>query len=86
MRRAERRLATDYATLVDRVIARLTPANHTAAIALVAAAGEIRGFGPVKDEARAAYRQTLPGLEARFEAAADDVDAADDVSPAPIDA
>ncbi len=65
-RRMERQLIADYEALVDRVLAGLTAANHAAAVAVLALADEIRGYGPVKDAAVAAYSARISDLEARM--------------------
>jgi indolepyruvate ferredoxin oxidoreductase len=48
-RRIERRLIGDYETLVNELIAGLTPANHALAIALAKLPERIRGYGHIKD-------------------------------------
>jgi indolepyruvate ferredoxin oxidoreductase len=48
-RREERKLIADYESLVDDLIAQLSPANHAAAVALASLPETIRGFGHVKD-------------------------------------
>jgi len=68
-RRMERRLIADYEALVERVIGALTAERHAAAVAALSLADEIRGYGPVKDEAVAAYTRKITTLEA---AAVDD--------------
>jgi indolepyruvate ferredoxin oxidoreductase len=62
-RRMERALIAEYEALVQRTLSRLTADNHAAAAAVLDLAGEIRGYGPVKDAAVANYRQKLGGLE-----------------------
>ncbi len=47
-RRIERQLVADYQTLLDRIIAELTPFNHQTAVALASIPEKIRGYGPVK--------------------------------------
>src|SRR5262249_28582852 len=47
-RRVERRLIAEYRALIDDVAARLSPANHTVAVALAELPDRIRGFGHVK--------------------------------------
>ena len=54
-RRMERRLIEDYRALVVRVVERLNQSNLAAAIELARAAGEIGGYGLVKDASVAAY-------------------------------
>jgi indolepyruvate ferredoxin oxidoreductase len=48
-RRQERALITQYETLVDEVLARLTPANYELAVSLASVPEHIRGYGHVKD-------------------------------------
>lgn len=55
-RRMERSLIEEYHALVDRVLDRLTEHNFDAAIALVASAQDISGFGHVKERAAQAAR------------------------------
>jgi indolepyruvate ferredoxin oxidoreductase len=47
-RQTERRLIGDYETMLDEVLARLTPDNHHLAVGLAAIPEKIRGFGHVK--------------------------------------
>jgi indolepyruvate ferredoxin oxidoreductase len=47
-RRTERKLIGDYETMLDEVLAKLTPDNHHVAVALAAIPEKIRGFGHVK--------------------------------------
>jgi len=58
-RRAERSLISQYEDDVARLLANLTPGNHAIAVALAQLPQEIRGFGPVKEQAmqRAAERR-----------------------------
>ncbi|HMN43651.1 MAG TPA: indolepyruvate ferredoxin oxidoreductase family protein [Povalibacter sp.] len=65
-RRMERRLIEDYRALVERIAARLDESNLVAAMDLARAAGEIAGYGLVKDAAVAAYEANLPALLAAF--------------------
>jgi indolepyruvate ferredoxin oxidoreductase len=69
-RRMERALAADYALLAARIADNLTPANHAVAIDLLSLADEVRGFGPVKAAALAAYRDRAAVAEASFHTAA----------------
>ena len=48
-RRTERKLIADYETLVDEVLAGLTPENHSLAVALASIPEKIRGYGYVKE-------------------------------------
>lgn len=65
-RRMERQLIADYRELVMETVAHLNDNNVSAGIDLVAAAGRIAGYGPVKMAAIAAYRGQLPGLKQQF--------------------
>jgi indolepyruvate ferredoxin oxidoreductase len=62
-RRMERALIAEYEELVTFVLPRLTPDSYRAATALLNLIDRVRGFGPVKMEAAAVYRQQV--LEAR---------------------
>jgi indolepyruvate ferredoxin oxidoreductase len=55
-RRTERALISDYETIVDELASRLSPDNHTQAVAIAAVPEKIRGFGHVKVPAVAAAR------------------------------
>jgi indolepyruvate ferredoxin oxidoreductase len=68
-RRAERALIEQYEQLIDRVLAALTPVNHTTGVELLTLAEDIRGFGPVKEAAMQLYRQRAKSLEHDFRAA-----------------
>ena len=47
-RRTERKLVADYETMLDEIMAKLTPDNHAVAVGLAAIPEKIRGFGHVK--------------------------------------
>ena len=47
-RRTERRLITEYETLLEEILARLAPANHATAVALARIPERIRGYGHIK--------------------------------------
>jgi indolepyruvate ferredoxin oxidoreductase len=47
-RRTERALVRDYETLLDELLAKLTPQNHHVAVGLASIPEKIRGFGHVK--------------------------------------
>ena len=66
-RRNERALITEYQDLASMVAERLTRENMTAAITLLNAVNEVRGFGPVKEAALRAYREQLPKMVKAFE-------------------
>jgi indolepyruvate ferredoxin oxidoreductase len=69
-RREERALIGEYRALVREVAGRLTSVNLAAAIELVGAVMDVRGYGPVKHASLLAYRARLPELRAGFETAA----------------
>ncbi|MCC6197987.1 MAG: hypothetical protein IT518_26340 [Burkholderiales bacterium] len=48
-RKMERQLVKDYEALVDEILAKLTPANHAAAVELASIPEHIRGYGHVKE-------------------------------------
>jgi indolepyruvate ferredoxin oxidoreductase len=48
-RKTERALISQYESLVDELLAGLTPANHALAVKLVSVPDDIRGYGHVKD-------------------------------------
>ena len=56
-RRTERQLIEEYIQLLDQILARLSPVNHAAAVALASVPDEIRGFGHVKEKNLAAARE-----------------------------
>ncbi|WP_418647000.1 indolepyruvate ferredoxin oxidoreductase family protein [Thauera butanivorans] len=56
-RRMERQLIEDYIALLEQILARLTPANHDAAVALASVPDEIRGYGHVKEKSVALARE-----------------------------
>ncbi len=68
-RRTERSLIDEYQALIRDLAGRVTPDNLAAAVALARAAGDVRGFGPVKAKSVQAYRARLPGLMKAFEGA-----------------
>lgn len=61
-RRNERALIASYETLLDEVQSGLSAANHARAVTLLSAAEQVRGYGPVKEEAMRAYEAALPTL------------------------
>jgi indolepyruvate ferredoxin oxidoreductase len=69
-RRMERRLIEDYRALIERIVAELNPGNLKAGTDLAAAAGDIAGYGLVKDAALAEYEAQLPALLQAFQSAA----------------
>ncbi len=69
-RRLERALIGEYRGLIRDVAARMTPANHNAAIEIAAAADLIAGYGPVKEASAAAFRTRVAELLPMLDAAA----------------
>jgi indolepyruvate ferredoxin oxidoreductase len=67
-RRMERRLIEEYRALVMDIVERLNQDSLDTAIELAQAAGEIRGYGPVKQASLKAYETRLASLLAAFEA------------------
>jgi indolepyruvate ferredoxin oxidoreductase len=65
-RRTERALISDYETIVDELAARLSPDNHTQAVAIAAVPEKVRGFGHVKAPAVAAARTEWQQRMAQF--------------------
>ena len=70
-RKHERQLLTDYEALIDELLPRLAPHNHSIAVELASIPEHIRGYGHVKDrhlkaakakeaELIAAYRSAKP--------------------------
>jgi indolepyruvate ferredoxin oxidoreductase len=47
-RRTERRLIKDYQTMLDEVLDKLSPENHSVAVALASIPEKIRGYGHIK--------------------------------------
>jgi indolepyruvate ferredoxin oxidoreductase len=66
-RRTERALVDEYRGLVERLLSSLTPARHETAVAIAAAAEDIRGFGHIKDANLAAVRERWRQLEKRLD-------------------
>jgi indolepyruvate ferredoxin oxidoreductase len=67
-RRTERRLIADYRTLVETLIAELTPRKHPIAVALASIPEKIRGFGPVKERHLRAAKAEEAALLEQFKA------------------
>jgi len=65
-RRIERRLVTDYETLLDELTTDLTPENYSTAIRLASLPEQIRGFGHVKSRAIQDVRKTQEALLREF--------------------
>jgi indolepyruvate ferredoxin oxidoreductase len=67
-RRTERKLIADYRSMIDTLLAELTPANHAAAVALALIPEKIRGFGPVKQRHLRAAKAEEAALLEQFKA------------------
>jgi len=50
-RKLERQLRDEYQQLIEQIAGKLTSSNYKAAIELAQLPAEIRGFGPVKEQA-----------------------------------
>jgi indolepyruvate ferredoxin oxidoreductase len=59
-RKMERRLISDYETMIADILPNLNAKNHRFAVALASLPDDIRGYGPVKEQAikTAAENQT----------------------------
>jgi len=66
-RKTERRLITEYESLVAAVLASVTPDSHAAAIELLGAAERIRGYGHIKQKSIAQAKQSEAHLLAQFQ-------------------
>jgi indolepyruvate ferredoxin oxidoreductase len=69
-RRMERALIGEYQALILSLAERMTNHNLELATEIAASAALISGFGPVKEEGLAAYREQLSSLLARFDQSA----------------
>jgi len=67
-RRTERALINEYEADVERLLAKLAPANHSLAVQIASVPEDIRGFGHVKTRHLAAARKKHDELFARFDA------------------
>jgi indolepyruvate ferredoxin oxidoreductase len=67
-RREERRLIAEYEQTVETLIAGLTAANHPLAVRIAELPLRVRGYGPVKAQAIAAYEAERATLLAQFAA------------------
>ena len=65
-RRMERALITEYQDMIQQVITGLTPDNYQIAVDLAKAPQEIKGFGPIKDEAVKQVKARQKALMERF--------------------
>jgi len=66
-RARERQDIADYEALVDEILRALTPANHAAAVELAELPLHLRGFGHIKDRARAEMLKKQAALMTRFQ-------------------
>jgi len=64
-RRLERQLIADYESIAERVLAGLRHDNEMEALAILSLFDEIRGFGPVKEEAT---RKVMAGIANKLKA------------------
>ena len=70
VRRVERALPGEYRALVDRALARLTPATHAQVARIAELADLVRGYEDIKLEAVARFRAEAARLEAELAAPA----------------
>jgi indolepyruvate ferredoxin oxidoreductase len=66
-RRTERALIAEYEADIERLLAKLSPANHSLAVQVASIPEDIRGFGHVKTRHLAAARKKHDDLVTRFE-------------------
>jgi len=62
-RKMERSLIAEYELLAERVLSTLSKGTYGKALQLLSLADQIRGYGPVKEEAVARYREELVRAE-----------------------
>ncbi len=65
-RRTERKLIVEYETLIDELLAKLSPANHRLAVQIASVPDQIRGYGHIKDAAIVAAKKREAELLACF--------------------
>lgn len=65
-RQMERQLIADYIQTLDEIVAKLTPANQAASIALASVPDEIRGYGHVKEKSVLAAKALEAQLREAF--------------------
>ncbi len=70
-RRTERKLIADYETMLDEIVANLTPENHHLAVGLAAIPEKIRGFGHVKQRHLATAKADEAALMEQFRSGAE---------------
>ncbi|MBY0401582.1 indolepyruvate ferredoxin oxidoreductase family protein, partial [Myxococcota bacterium] len=66
VRRLERALPGEYVAAIDRILPRLTRANHPAAIVLAELPDRVRGYEAIKLAQIARYREALASAEAAW--------------------
>ena len=76
-RRVERQLIRDYEDLIKVAAAKLSPATHTAAVALAQLPHDVRGFGPVKHYSIEAFYRRRDELLAQLNSPHERRDAAE---------
>jgi indolepyruvate ferredoxin oxidoreductase len=69
-RKRERALIRDYEQGIDKMLAKLTPANYAAALSVARAPDSVRGFGPVKLKSLDTFDKEWPKLLAGMDAPA----------------
>jgi indolepyruvate ferredoxin oxidoreductase len=69
-RKTERKLIADYETMLNELMAKLTPDNHAIAVGLAAIPEKIRGFGHVKARHLAAAKADEAALLEQFRSGA----------------
>ena len=67
-RKRERQLIVEYEALVEELLAKLAPHNHTLAVALARIPEDIRGYGHVKERHLVAAKKKEAELLAKFRA------------------
>lgn len=68
-RRDERKLRDNYLAMIDRLLVRLNADTIEALTAIATLPDQIRGYGPVKEQAVETYRANLEGLIANLDSA-----------------
>ena len=67
-RRMEQQLKVDYRRLIEELVAKLAPHNHSLAVQLAQIPEDIRGYGHVKERHFKAAKAKEAGLKAAFDA------------------
>jgi len=67
-RRMEQQLKVDYRRLIEEVVAKLAPHNHSLAVQLAQIPQDIRGYGHVKERHLKAAKAKETTLKAGFDA------------------